>query len=57
MTPKELEDKFFTEVQIFHLQKVEVQKYGDRCFFFLHPQRICASLNDNEQLILCTGVG
>lgn len=34
MTPKELEDKFFTEVQIFHLQKVEVQKYGDRCFFF-----------------------
>jgi len=34
MTPKELEDKFFIEVQIFHLQKVEEQKYGDGCFFF-----------------------
>ena len=33
MIPKEVEDKFFTEAQIFHLQKVKELKYVDRCFF------------------------
>jgi hypothetical protein len=40
MIPKEVKDKFFTEAQIFHLQKVAEQTYVYRCFFYVHKESV-----------------